>query len=359
MPLISVIVPVYKVEPYLKECVDSILNQTFTDFELILVDDGSPDNCPQICDEYARKDKRVIVIHKENGGVSSARNAGLDYVFAHSDSQYISFVDSDDILRCDTFNRTVNILSSDNSDIVRFSLSFIKEDDEWCPVYEFSNSKIRFNSSSEVEFYIQNIIMPGKIGFMCGMSMFKKNIIKNNNIRFLDSVRMGEDWHFLVKYFYYVKSVSFCDDTLYYYRRRSGSATKISDNISFLNDMVVVSKDLIECFSQSSNDALLILIHYYLITNELFKFCYINAFQLKLVRKAFNLIGDKAFFRSFNKKIIEYKKNNKEFYTLSKKQQGLLKCSYTFNFCSLFICFLVNDLFDKISKKIKRVFVRK
>ena len=96
MPLISVIVPVYKVEPYLRRCVDSILAQTFTDFELILVDDGSPDNCGAICDEYAQKDSRVYVIHQENGGLSAARNAGIDWVFAHSDSEWISFVDSDD-----------------------------------------------------------------------------------------------------------------------------------------------------------------------------------------------------------------------------------------------------------------------
>lgn len=96
MPLISVVVPVYKVEPYLRRCVDSILAQTFTDFELILVDDGSPDNCGAICDEYAQKDSRVHVIHQENGGLSAARNAGIDWAFANSDSQWISFVDSDD-----------------------------------------------------------------------------------------------------------------------------------------------------------------------------------------------------------------------------------------------------------------------
>ena len=96
MSTISVIVPTYKVEPCLKECIDSVLNQTFTDFELVLVDDGSPDNCPKICDDYAKKDNRVIVIHKENGGISSARNAGLDYVFANSNSDYISFIDDDD-----------------------------------------------------------------------------------------------------------------------------------------------------------------------------------------------------------------------------------------------------------------------
>ena len=96
MAKISVIVPVYKVEPYIHRCVDSILGQTFTDFELILVDDGSPDNCGVICDEYARKDSRIHVIHQENGGLSAARNAGIDWAFANSDSKWLSFIDSDD-----------------------------------------------------------------------------------------------------------------------------------------------------------------------------------------------------------------------------------------------------------------------
>ena len=96
MAKISVIIPVYNVEPYICRCVDSILGQTFTDFELILVDDGSPDNCGAICDEYARKDNRIHVIHQKNGGLSAARNAGIDWMFDHSDSQWLTFVDSDD-----------------------------------------------------------------------------------------------------------------------------------------------------------------------------------------------------------------------------------------------------------------------
>ena len=84
--MISVIVPVYKVEPYLRRCVDSILGQTYCDFELILVDDGSPDSCPSVCDDYAAQDSRVHVIHQENGGLSAARNAGIDWAFANSDS---------------------------------------------------------------------------------------------------------------------------------------------------------------------------------------------------------------------------------------------------------------------------------
>ena len=96
-PKISIIVPVYKVELYLEKCINSILNQTFKDFELILVDDGSPDRCGEICDEYAKKDNRIVVVHKENGGQASARNVGLD--IARGD--YIGFVDSDDWIERD------------------------------------------------------------------------------------------------------------------------------------------------------------------------------------------------------------------------------------------------------------------
>lgn len=96
MPRISVIVPVYRVEVYLKRCVDSILAQSFRDFDLILVDDGSPDRCGEICEDYAGVDTRVKVIHQENGGLSAARNAGIDWAMANSDSQWLAFVDSDD-----------------------------------------------------------------------------------------------------------------------------------------------------------------------------------------------------------------------------------------------------------------------
>lgn len=96
MPQISVIVPVYKVESYLDRCVQSVLNQTFSDFELILVDDGSPDRCGAMCDNWATKDARIHVIHKENGGLSDARNAGINWAFTNSNSEWLSFIDSDD-----------------------------------------------------------------------------------------------------------------------------------------------------------------------------------------------------------------------------------------------------------------------
>lgn len=117
MPKISVIVPVYKVEPYLRRCIDSILGQTFRDFELILVDDGSPDGCPAICDEYAEKDSRIHVIHKENGGLSSARNAGLDWMFENSDSEYLTFIDSDDYVEPEYLEELYKALIENDADV--------------------------------------------------------------------------------------------------------------------------------------------------------------------------------------------------------------------------------------------------
>lgn len=105
-PEISVIVPVYKVEKYLDRCVESIVNQTYRDFELILVDDGSPDNCPAMCDEWAQKDERIRVVHKKNGGLSSARNAGMDVMRG----EYVCFVDSDDWVELDTLEVLMDLL---------------------------------------------------------------------------------------------------------------------------------------------------------------------------------------------------------------------------------------------------------
>lgn len=117
MSRISIIVPVYQVEPYLDQCVKSILCQTFEDFDLILVDDGSPDRCGAICDAYATVDKRVHVIHQQNGGVSAARNAGIDWAFEHSDSKYLTFIDSDDYVKPTMLETLYHVLMEHDADI--------------------------------------------------------------------------------------------------------------------------------------------------------------------------------------------------------------------------------------------------
>lgn len=110
-PLISVVIPVYKVEEYLNRCVDSVINQTYENLEIILVNDGSPDNCPKICDEYAKKDSRIKVIHKENGGLSDARNAGID----KATGKFITFIDSDDYIDNDYVECLYNAIEEDGT----------------------------------------------------------------------------------------------------------------------------------------------------------------------------------------------------------------------------------------------------
>lgn len=122
MPLINIIVPVYNVEKYLNKCVDSILVQTYKNIRVILVDDGSPDACPQICDEYAKKDSRVIVIHRENGGLSAARNSGLDRLWNGGLSEqgdYVAFVDSDDYVAPDYIAFLYWLLTENDADIAQ------------------------------------------------------------------------------------------------------------------------------------------------------------------------------------------------------------------------------------------------
>ena len=124
--LISVIVPIYKVEKFLNKCVESVLNQSYKNFELILVDDGSPDNCPIMCDEWAKKDERIKVVHKRNGGLSSARNAGLDIC----SGDYIAFVDSDDYLEVNYLKNLLKSSINNDADLAVCGLNYVNEHGE-------------------------------------------------------------------------------------------------------------------------------------------------------------------------------------------------------------------------------------
>lgn len=214
MPLISVIVPVYKVEPYLRRCVDSILSQTFTDFELILVDDGSPDNCGAICDDYTQKDSRVHVIHQENGGLSAARNAGIDWAFANSDSQWISFVDSDDWVHPDYLKVLLDVAETGHTEIAitelyrttQYEMKTILQ-----PRCEFFNPK---------EYYLYAINETDNMS-ACG-KLYRRNLFIS--IRFPNG-RIWEDLATTYKLLFSATKIAFINREYQYYYYNNESIT--------------------------------------------------------------------------------------------------------------------------------------
>lgn len=134
MPTVSVIIPVYKVERYLDACVASVTAQTYADLEILLVDDGSPDRCPDLCDAWAAKDPRVRVIHRENGGLSAARNSGIDA----AKGDFLLFVDSDDLLEPDAVQRAVDAQRQHDADLVIFNLTYVDEENRPLPAPDFT-----------------------------------------------------------------------------------------------------------------------------------------------------------------------------------------------------------------------------
>lgn len=166
--LISIIVPIYNVDSYLRKCFDSIISQTYSDFELILVDDGSTDDSPKICDEYARKDDRIIVIHKKNGGVSSARNAGLDI----AKGKYIGFVDPDDYIVSEMYECMVNAIEKYKSDMVVCGYDYIDENGNVTRPYKVKGDEkltqkqfisMPFNMSPTIQHVVWNELFRKKL----------------------------------------------------------------------------------------------------------------------------------------------------------------------------------------------------
>ncbi len=209
--LISVIVPVYKVEEYLCECLDSIINQTYKNLEIILVDDGSPDNCGKICDDYALKDSRIKVIHQQNGGLSAARNAGLDI----ATGDYIGFVDSDDYIDLNMYEELCNSIKTNDADIAV------------CGIKQFGIIKrtIRYNDSCLTNLdYLKSILQDNaKSSF--NTKLFKRNLFFE--IRFPVG-QIFEDFRTLPFVVDKAKKISFTSKVFYYYRTRENSIT--SDN---------------------------------------------------------------------------------------------------------------------------------
>ena len=202
--LISVVVPIYNVEKYLNRCVDSILNQTFTDFELILVDDGSPDNCGKICDEYAEKDNRVRVIHKPNGGLSDARNAGIEWALKNSDSEWITFIDSDDWVHLDYLEFLLWAAVENNTSVS--VCGFVRtENKSDFPKYSFE-SKVYSNEDFWIEKNVNAVIACAKL--------YKKRDF--TEIRYPVG-KIHEDEFTTHKILFKYDNIAFVNEELYYY----------------------------------------------------------------------------------------------------------------------------------------------
>ena len=206
--LISVIVPIYNVEKYLERCVNSILNQTYKNIEIILVDDGSPDKCPQICDEYKNMDSRVKVIHKENGGLSDARNYGLSI----ATGKYVSFVDSDDYIHEETYEKMIKALELQNADIVSCGINHV-----------YDNKIESINIEQKIyddESAIENLIIGKNLNQTVWNKIYKKNVI--DNILF-EKGKINEDDFWTYKVFSNSKKIITLNDCLYYYVHRESS----------------------------------------------------------------------------------------------------------------------------------------
>lgn len=215
--LVSVIVPIYKVEQYMDNCVSSLINQNYKNLEIILVDDGSPDNCPKKCDSWCSKDNRIKVIHKENEGLSCARNSGLDV----ATGDYIAFVDSDDWIEPDMYQKFVDILNTENVDFVAGRI--LTYDDNTSMQIPFMEGKdylnIKFDTILDRNSYLKAILSK-KLESASWNKLFRRSAI--GDIRFKRN-RYFEDYLFMYNIASRMKSMCYLDSVCYNYRIRSNS----------------------------------------------------------------------------------------------------------------------------------------
>lgn len=210
---ISVIVPVYKVEPFLKKCILSLLNQTFTNLEIILIDDGSPDNCGKMCDDYVAKDSRIIVIHKKNGGLSSARNAGIDI----AKGDYLMFIDSDDYVEPDFCEKAYHFVTDNN--VLCASFGYYEH---WSDrTDEFHTSKTKVIPAKDA---IKSLITKDDVIFNFAWNkIYHRSLF--NNIRYPEG-RYYEDQGTTYKLFDAAKTIYVDPSMLYHYNRRQETITQ-------------------------------------------------------------------------------------------------------------------------------------
>ena len=212
MEFISVIVPVYKVEPYLDKCISSIVNQTYKNLEIILVDDGSPDNCPAMCDAWAEKDSRIRVIHKTNGGLSDARNAGM----AVATGELMAFVDSDDWIDAHYIEYLYNALRQTNADISACDLREVYDDSVMTAIAE-QMPQVEISTPEEA---IEDILHNRRFRAVAWNKLYTRKVMTGESF---ETGRLHEDEFFSYRLYDKAARLAYIDLPLYNYRQRPGS----------------------------------------------------------------------------------------------------------------------------------------
>lgn len=227
--VVSVVLPIYGVEKYLDRCITSIVNQTYSNLEIILVDDGSRDNCPQMCDDWAEKDSRIKVVHKANAGLGMARNTGIE----NATGEYICFFDSDDYVALDTVEKAYALAKQESSDLVTFGLSVVDRNGTVAKTYIPQTDKVTYAGDE-----VQNVFLPDLIAtkknsvhrnlwMSACVSLYSMALIDRSDWRFASEREIiSEDVFSLLCLYKYVAKVSILRESLYYYCENEVSLTR-------------------------------------------------------------------------------------------------------------------------------------
>lgn len=236
-PFISVIIPVYNVEKYLEQCVNSVIKQSFDNIEVILVDDGSPDSCPAICDKYAELDKRVSVIHKENGGLSDARNAGINAAVG----KYLLFIDSDDFIAEGSFEKIAETVFNDGRKDIMILNGFYLYPDGTKTVYGLHFTKKNFlrKNKKDVLEYLTTISL---FHVSACIKLVERDFIIRNSLFFTKGL-ICEDVDWSIKLYLHSESFGCCEFPYYYYRQeREGSILYTFTEKMYADVLHIISK---------------------------------------------------------------------------------------------------------------------
>lgn len=248
--MISVIVPIYNVEKYLCRCIESIINQTYKNLQIILVDDGSPDKCGEICDEYAKRDSRIIAIHQENKGVSAARNAGLDIAIG----EYVGFVDPDDYIHEEMYKEMLDTLRETNSDLVICGYDYVNEQGNVLRPYEEKDVQ----TLTQKEYMSMQFDMPPTVRHTVWNKLFKAK--HWGSTRFPEDLKSSEDVLALTEYINKINNIIFIHKPLYLNTVREGSATHGGLDIESLSDSFLAHdkmyREAIETYPELRDHAL-------------------------------------------------------------------------------------------------------